>query len=111
MKPIVDEGVSRRLVKALRARGNDLSPFPNEWKGLKNGALLSTIVEAGFDCIVTCDTSLQYQQNLSRRQIAVVVLPWTRFADLSPLMTSIEQAILTAKTGSVRTVNRDGSIR
>ena len=39
--------------------------------------------EAGFDVLLTTDQSIRYQQNMSNRQIAVVVLmntSWPRMA-------------------------------
>jgi putative NIF3 family GTP cyclohydrolase 1 type 2 len=47
------------------------------WGGLKNGLLLNAAEDAGFDVLVTGDLSLQYQQNLTDRRIAVVSLSAT----------------------------------
>ena len=44
------------------------------WGRLENGALLSTAEESGFDVFLTVDKNLRYQQNLSGRKIALVVL-------------------------------------
>ena len=44
------------------------------WSTLLNGELLRLAEEAGFDVLLTTDKNLAYQQNLSRRKIAVVVL-------------------------------------
>jgi hypothetical protein len=41
---------------------------------LSNGDLLAEAERAGFDVFVTADKNIQYQQNLSGRKIAVVVL-------------------------------------
>ena len=49
------------------------------WGRLENGVLLSTAEEAGFKVFLTADKNLRYQQNLSGRKIALVVLgnsPW-----------------------------------
>ncbi len=49
------------------------------WGRLENGVLLSTAEEAGFEVFLTADKNLRYQQNLSGRKIALVVLgnsPW-----------------------------------
>jgi hypothetical protein len=49
------------------------------WGRLENGVLLSTAEEAGFEVFLTADKNLRYQQNLSGRTIALVVLgnsPW-----------------------------------
>jgi hypothetical protein len=41
---------------------------------LSNGDLLAEAERAGFEVFVTADKNIQYQQNLSGRKIAVVVL-------------------------------------
>ena len=46
------------------------------WSRLTNGELLSA-AESRFDVLVTTDRNLQYQQSLSGRKIAVLVLPTT----------------------------------
>lgn len=46
---------------------------------MSNGALLAAAEEAGFDVLLTADKNMAYQQNLSTRKIALVVLgnsPW-----------------------------------
>ena len=44
------------------------------WSGLKNGALLEAAEQAGFELFLTADQELMYQQNLSGRKIAILVL-------------------------------------
>ena len=41
---------------------------------LENGKLLEAAVAAGFDVMVTSDQNIQYQQNLTGRNLALVVL-------------------------------------
>jgi hypothetical protein len=43
-------------------------------KRLTNGELLTAAEEAGFDVLLTTDKNIQYQQNLTGRRIAIVVL-------------------------------------
>ncbi len=44
------------------------------WDKLKNGDLLNAAEAAGFDLLLTTDKNIRYQQNLSGRKIAIVVL-------------------------------------
>jgi hypothetical protein len=44
------------------------------WSDLSNGDLISAAEESGFDVIVTTDTNLRYQQNLTGRVIAIAVV-------------------------------------
>jgi hypothetical protein len=52
------------------------------WEQLANGALLKAAEEAGFALFLTTDQNLRYQQNLSDRKIAIIVLigcsKWSR---------------------------------
>ena len=43
------------------------------WSGLKNGELLARATDQ-FEVLLTTDRNLQYQQNLNRLPVAVVVL-------------------------------------
>jgi hypothetical protein len=44
------------------------------WKGIKNGRLLALGGGDSFDALITTDTSIERQQNLSALPIAVVIL-------------------------------------
>ena len=73
---LFDHGAPRGLARALpghtvitaRARG---------WDRLNNGALLKAAEDAGVDVLLTTDQRIRYQQNLSGRKIAIVVLAGT----------------------------------
>lgn len=106
MKLVLDEGVPRRLAGLLREAGLDVSNFPNEWKGLKNGRLLEQVEQSGFQYVLTCDRSLHHQQTLSKRRVGVVVLPYQRFDDLLPVAPAILTAIKDARIGSVTIIPR-----
>lgn len=43
------------------------------WSGIKNGRLL-LLAEQEFDVFLTADRSIEYQQNMSKRQIVLVIL-------------------------------------
>ena len=52
------------------------------WSSLRNGDLIAAAEEAGFGVFVTTDRNLKYQQNLTNRRLAIVVLlstSWPRF--------------------------------
>ena len=108
MNAIIDEGVPLRLVRLLRDIGHDVSRFPSTWKGLKNGQLLAQLEDAGFTCLITCDRSLRFQQNLARSKLSLIVLPAQRFPDLVPYQTQIAEAFLSAEAGKVLVVARAG---
>jgi hypothetical protein len=44
------------------------------WDTLRNGDLLTAAEEAGFEVLLTTDRNMRYQQNLTGRTIAIVVI-------------------------------------
>ena len=65
------------------------------WSGLKNGALLAKAA-AEFDCFLTVDKNLQFQQSPSGLPIAVVVLHAAnnKLETLKALMPQVREALL-----------------
>jgi len=55
------------------------------WERLRNGALLDSAEQAGFEVLVTCDQNIRYQQNFTDRKLAVVVLSTNRWPKLRPV--------------------------
>ena len=51
------------------------------WAELSNGELLDEAESEEYELLVTTDQSVRYQQNLSRRQIAIIVLRSNRWPD------------------------------
>ena len=78
MRVLFDKSAPYGLVRHLE--GHHVSSAEERgWDRLENGALLEAAEQAGSDIFLTADKNLRYQQNLSRRKIAVVVLgnsPW-----------------------------------
>lgn len=73
MRILLDECLPARLGRDLV--GHDVCTAPKMgWAGLKNGALLTRAVAAGFDVFLTVDKNLPKQQKLPTYAIAVVVL-------------------------------------
>jgi hypothetical protein len=64
------------------------------WSGLKNGDLLLQAADR-FDVFVTADQNLQFQQNLSKLPIAVLVLVAVsnRIELLRPLIPGLRSAL------------------
>lgn len=74
-----------------------------KWQGLKNGELMRRAIEEAFDVFITADQNLEYQQNLARFGMSVVVVAAksNRIEDLSPLIGKILGVIETAPKGQV----------
>ena len=81
MRILFDHGTPRGLARALTGH-TVLTAYACGWDRLSNGALLQEAEHAGMDVLLTTDQHLRYQQNLTGRKIAIVVLTgttrWTR---------------------------------
>jgi len=75
------------------------------WDRLSNGDLLSEAERAGFDVIVTADKNMRYQQNLSGRRIALVVLSTPQWPVVRLRMERITAAVNAATPGSYTEVD------
>ena len=73
MRILLDENTPRGVRRILT--GHDVRTAPEMgWAAYSNGQLLDEAEKAGFDALVTCDQNLVFQQNLTDRNIAVVIL-------------------------------------
>ncbi len=60
---------------------------------MKNGDLLRLAEEQRFEVMITTDTNLKYQQNLSSRLIAIVVLGTTSWPRIRAASAAIAAAV------------------
>jgi len=93
MKLLLDECLPRRLENSFAEY--EISTVPKMgWAGIKNGQLLR-IAQTEFDVLLTHDSSLQYQQELSNYQIAVIAFraKSNRLEDLLPLVDDAKRAL------------------
>jgi hypothetical protein len=70
------------------------------WSTLLNGELLRAAETAGFDVLLTTDTSLRFQQNLEGLRIAVVIISRNRWTLVRRQLPEIATAVTRAKPGS-----------
>jgi len=70
------------------------------WDTLENGELLKAAEAAGFDVLVTPDKNIRYQQNLTVRTIALVVLGNPQWPILRRHMERVVAAVNAARPGS-----------
>ena len=102
MRVLLDESLPRALARALP--GHEARTVPQVgWAGTDNGELLRRAADAGFDALVTMDRSLEYQQDIARAGLGVVVLiaPSNRVEHVLPLAPDILRALATLQPGQV----------
>ncbi len=69
------------------------------WSTLLNGNLIKAAEAAGFDVLLTTDTHIMNQQNLTRMKLAVVVLSTNHWKSILTAINSVVTAVDTAKPG------------
>jgi hypothetical protein len=70
------------------------------WDKLRNGDLLNRAEQAGFEMLLTTDKNMRYQQSLTGRKIAVVILSRQQWVQLRPHVQLVVDAINLAAPGS-----------
>ncbi len=105
MKIILDESTPQKLRLLINASHTVVTTWFQGWSGLKNGALLSAAEAAGFDLFITADQELSYQQNLTGRKMALLVLSTNNWGLIKAHIVQILAAINSATPGSFAFVN------
>jgi len=101
MRVLLDECVPARLCGEL-ALHEARTVVEMGWSGIKNGVLLR-LAAAEFDCFITVDRNLQFQQNVIGMTIGVVVLHASsnNIDTLRPLMPDVLAALKRIVHGQV----------
>jgi predicted nuclease of predicted toxin-antitoxin system len=77
------------------------------WHELENGDLLAAAEAASFEILVTADQNLAYQQNLTGRKLALVVLSTNNWSIIRRAPERVAQAVNAATPGSFGRVEFD----
>jgi hypothetical protein len=97
MRILFDQGTPAPLRHAFT--NHDVATvYEIGWANLSNGELLLQ-AESRYGLFITTDQNLRYQQNLSGRQLAILVLPTTSWPDLRVHVDQIAAAGLAMNPG------------
>ncbi|MGD1094712.1 MAG: DUF5615 family PIN-like protein [Bryobacteraceae bacterium] len=111
MKVLLDECIPRKLKNSLP--DHECRTVPEAGlAGKKNGVLLSLAESRGFEVFLTMDKGLEYEQNLTGRKIAVLILraQSNRLVDLLPLLPACINIMRSIGPGQVTRVGGTGVI-
>jgi len=97
---LFDNGTPRTLARFLIGHHMVTEARARGWEELENGALLKEAELAGFEVLVTTDKNLSYQQNLTGRKIAIVVLGKGRWSLIRHHVGQVVAAVNAATPGS-----------
>ena len=93
MNVLLDECIPRKLKHELKEH-SVATVTECGWSGKKNGDLLR-LAEKKFQAFITIDQNLNYQQNISKFKIAIVLLiaKDNDLATLKPLLPQVRQIL------------------
>jgi hypothetical protein len=99
MRILFDNGTPRGVAAALADHTVE-EARSHGWDTLRNGELLDAAEAAGFDVFLTTDRNLRYQQNVTGRKIAIVVLGRGRWRLIRSKLAMIAAAVDAATPGT-----------
>ena len=105
MKVLLDECLPRKLKNSLAMHECRTVPEAG-LAGKRNGELLSLAEEQGYAIFLTMDKGVEYEQNLRRRKLAIIILraKSNRLADLLPSLPDCLARMETIKPGEIVSV-------
>ncbi len=104
MKVLLDENLAHRLRMNLGAH-EVFTVIYKGWAGLKNGELLRTAENDGIGIFLTGDQTLNHEQNLAGRTIAIVALSSVEGDILNHNLPLIIAALDNAQPGTFQAVD------
>ena len=99
MRILFDQGTPVPLRQHLDTH-SVATAYECRWSTLKNGELLRIAESQGFELLITTDTNLKYQQNLTTRSIAILVLSTTSWPRIRAASSAVRTAVDACSAGS-----------
>jgi hypothetical protein len=104
MKILFDQGVPVPLRGHLPEHQIDTA-YERGWSRLKNGELLSTAEQDGYELFLSTDQNLKFQQNLSGRSLAILVLRSTSWPLIKLKVEEIRARIAKMRPGDYEEID------
>jgi hypothetical protein len=99
MRILLDENAPAGLRRILA--GHDVRTAPEMgWARYSNGQLLDEAEKAGFEALITGDRSLPYQQNLTGRNIDVIIFSTNAWPIIRTQPQTVLRAVANASPGT-----------
>jgi hypothetical protein len=103
MKILFDQGTPFPLARHLKEHSID-TVHKMGWFSLSNGLLLESAEKAGYELLITTHQNLRYQQNLTGRRTAILVLLSTSWPRIQLHLNLIQKAVGETKIGSYKEI-------
>jgi len=104
LKVLLDENMPHQLRAHLPAHNVSTAVYVG-FGGFQNGELLKAAEDAGYDVLLTGDLSIEHQQNIAGRKIAIVSLSANSWRIVRNHISAIAAAIAAAQSGSFSRVD------
>jgi len=98
MKILFDQGTPVPLRSYFAGHLIDTA-YERGWSNLSNGDLLDAAERDGYQLLITTDQNLRYQQNLSDRRVAIIVLLSTSWPHIRLHVSDIQAAVKATNLG------------
>jgi hypothetical protein len=104
MRILFDHGTPSGIAASLS--GHEVTEaIERGWDRISNGELLRVAETEGFDVLLTTDKRIRYQQNLTGRKIAIVVLGNSTWRIVRLYLDRIAAVVAEARPGSYAEVD------
>jgi len=106
---LLDENLPKKLKINFAAEHQVFTVREKSWNGKRNGELLGLITLDGFDAFVTIDKNLQFQQNIRRFLIKLIILdaPNNKIETLIPYIEKLTAIFSAPLESQIVIVNLD----
>jgi hypothetical protein len=102
MKVLLDECVPERFRRCIPGHDVHSAKYAG-FSGRKNGELLRLAAEAGYDVLLTVDQGIPFQQRMSCRSVALIVIsaPSNDIGTLEVMADAVIGALATITAGHI----------
>lgn len=109
MKMLLDENLPKKLKAGFDAVHDVFTVAEMGWQAQKNGELLGLMIMHGFEALVAMDKNLQYQQNIGKFPIKLIVLdaPNNKLETLRPVVANLLHMVQVHTSDQVLIVQAD----
>ena len=107
MRVLIDVCVPRKLKNLLSPHECKTVPDAG-FAGKKNGELLKLAEGAGFEAFLTIDQGIEFEQNLSKHRLAILLIRprSSRLEDVLPYVPGIVEALKSVQIGQLMRIQR-----
>lgn len=103
MRVLIDECLPAGLKDSVASMGHECETVRRAGFGAKKNGELLSLMEGRWQVLLTNDRNIKYQQNMSGRNISILILcaKSNRIKDLLPLLPACARALLSIQPGAV----------